>query len=930
MHDPESTVQAKVAQSIYDVLLVGAMQISEHGENNTCVWSVCNKIGQNNQEKMLRSAISSVLSLGLIDKSGNSGVKLQDIMFSVKKACCTMLSKDDDMDTNTDRDGGNDNDRRSAIFSSQNDDVEVVSRGGWILLESLVALDITFLQNSKHSNVSNLRKNSADMSSSFVLDCWATKRTPMKNGVIAHHYFDEMDVRMLKVAEKLSLQMKAVERLQMKQDIMNVLLHAQCSPSAIAAAVNCLIAMCVDNNQVAASKSSKVVGDENKSVPFDFTMIQEVVGKLLNLVHYILNVFVFRESNTHNPLYWNDVCKVNVNMINLSSVNDTNSGMSKDAISFALFLLGELAMLGFSVEEDAEVNDKHKTKDECIPFPEYALSSNNGSYRMIISPSLVTLVQMLMDHKLPHADGQSNSQNESKISFKDTTNVDTSSSIIYSSTWIGSGSIPVYIRAQAFVTMGKMCLRSRLLAREHINVFLREIQSVESDKSNTFSSQQSDHHIVRSNSMIVLSDLCIRFTNLVDRHIGVMASCLQDRDVLVRKHTFVLLTQLLLQEYIKWRGMLFFRFLALILDSNEEMVELAKYVLKKTLKSKYNDFVMQNFSAAVIVFNNCTTHQTYLSMSAFGSDGDSTCAVSMDGIDLDGIQYKHKRAKIYEFMLEDISEEQKIQITANLSQDILSYAVDANVRPSRNEINNTSSVTTPLENVLEDTFMILSSPWLRVGKRSNLGGQTAGDDDDMATQEEGAGSTNDTTRIALNNAKTKVLKKISVMHMIEHMLPVVTSLKHTLESIKSPVQKSLMEYLIYLIKNNKNEVSEALSSNPGLKEEIEYDIKQYDKEKEKIAAKERRNIDTTQRAVEMLEQATSRKSLSNRLSLCPAINDEDDVHSNVTAIPTKAHSLTPKLQHSATKMKLASRHTNSVFKTQLATEATIGRRCSAV
>jgi hypothetical protein len=32
--------------------------------------------------------------------------------------------------------------------------------------------------------------------------------------------------------------------------------------------------------------------------------------------------------------------------------------------------------------------------------------------------------------------------------------------------------------------------------------------------------------------------------------------------VLVRKHALILLTQLLLQDYIKWRGLLLFRFLA--------------------------------------------------------------------------------------------------------------------------------------------------------------------------------------------------------------------------------------------------------------------------------------------------------------------------------------------------------------------------------
>jgi hypothetical protein len=138
----------------------------------------------------------------------------------------------------------------------------------------------------------------------------------------------------------------------------------------------------------------------------------------------------------------------------------------------------------------------------------------------------------------------------------------------------------------------------------------------------------TDNSSVRSNALFVLGDMCVRYTNLVDRHIGVLAACLQvhavyytvlhcvrtdmsvlhdffssfsftltsvsvllfirghfsflkphtplthihtdththihiqDTSVLVRKHALILLTQLLLQDYIKWRGLLLFRFLA--------------------------------------------------------------------------------------------------------------------------------------------------------------------------------------------------------------------------------------------------------------------------------------------------------------------------------------------------------------------------------
>ena len=66
---------------------------------------------------------------------------------------------------------------------------------------------------------------------------------------------------------------------------------------------------------------------------------------------------------------------------------------------------------------------------------------------------------------------------------------------------------------------------------------------------------------------------------------------------------------------------------------------------------------------------------------------------------------------------------------------------------------------------------------------------------------------------------------------MSHILPVVMSLKHCLEATKSPLQGSLMEYLIVLCKHHKTEVEQALQFDPTLKEEIEYDLKQFEKKK---------------------------------------------------------------------------------------------------
>ena len=68
-----------------------------------------------------------------------------------------------------------------------------------------------------------------------------------------------------------------------------------------------------------------------------------------------------------------------------------------------------------------------------------------------------------------------------------------------------------------------------------------------------------------------------------------------------------------------------------------------------------------------------------------------------------------------------------------------------------------------------------------------------------------------TGKAAVAKAKSIVLKKLSRQHLVGHLLPVVMSLKHILEAGKSPLQGSLMELIVSLVKSNKSEVDQALA-----------------------------------------------------------------------------------------------------------------------
>lgn len=503
-------------------------------------------------------------------------------------------------------------------------------------------------------------------------------------------------------------------------------------------------------------------------------------------------------------------------------------------------------MLGFSADEEDVFSLLASPKT--LRRPSYAISKlSNGAYKILIPEVLVKLMQMLMPNFLPPVGSMS-------INFSQTQEDDN---------FGGSGSdhnkrikIPTSVRANSFIAVGKLCVRDKARASKCVNIFLRELQMLDSSEVAVERSAA-----VRSNALLILGDLCVRFTNLVDRHIGILASCLQDDEVIVRKNAFVLLVQLLVQDFLKWRGMLLYRFLAIVVDSDEDMAEFGKLALKKALDGKFSGIFKQHFVEAVVILNDCRDHPAFAANeTSGGNDGGGECLVDLRGVDLSGPSNRSRRMQVYEFIMDGMSEEDKIQTTAKLVHDILAYAVDhshiirSQMAASAGSVS--SSALTPMEETIADTFRILRSPMLKVGiaKKSSI-------EDDIAVD----GETFENASQAMQSAKIKVLKKLSVQHMIEHVLPVVSSLKHSLERCRSQLQRPLMEYLCEIVRNHKSEVGQVLAHDPCLKAEIEYDMRMFEKMKETVS--QRARLEAAEMAADSaLNDLSARKSFGGRIS----------------------------------------------------------------
>ena len=454
--------------------------------------------------------------------------------------------------------------------------------------------------------------------------------------------------------------------------------------------------------------------------------------------------------------------------------------MSDRAIR-ALFLVGELNMVGFRPDDDENsprINDTDVLRGVHEQPPQ----------------KLQELVQTLLPPTLPGS----------------------------------STDTPTTIRAHAFTVLGKLCLRDEALAKQSLNLLARELHP----------SLSNPNPSVQSNALLVLGDLCVRYTNMADRYLPVMASCLQsgssdpemnllgptDRSsAITRKHAVLLLSSLLLQDYIKWRGLLFHRFLVACSDEDEQVAALAESVLSGPLCTRQPKLFFNHFVEALFVLNKCTAHPMYISAASQG-DGGSGIAVGFEGIYLDGDLGRLRRHRMYDFMLSKLTDEEKIGVTARLAKEVLAEAISqegdlSRVCQSRTPDQLLSSRALSCAwNVLTDAFYILTCPQLKVGRMNN-------EDDENANLEDPNVLPNANHQVSL--AKTRLLSKISRKHLIEIVLPIVCQLKSKLQMSCSPLLKDLQMYLLDIFRRYKKEVREFLANDPQLLQEMEYDARQF-------------------------------------------------------------------------------------------------------
>lgn len=79
---------------------------------------------------------------------------------------------------------------------------------------------------------------------------------------------------------------------------------------------------------------------------------------------------------------------------------------------------------------------------------------------------------------------------------------------------------------------GKLCLQHEELVHKYLPVFARELEV-------------GTEVAVRNNVVVIMCDLCVRYTNVVDHYIPNISACLRDSEAVIREQTLIMLTNLL-------------------------------------------------------------------------------------------------------------------------------------------------------------------------------------------------------------------------------------------------------------------------------------------------------------------------------------------------------------------------------------------------
>ncbi|TRY62148.1 hypothetical protein TCAL_11306, partial [Tigriopus californicus] len=386
------------------------------------------------------------------------------------------------------------------------------------------------------------------------------------------------------------------------------------------------------------------------------------------------------------------------------------------------------------------------------------------------------------------------------------------------------------LQALTIVTLAKMCLQHEDMAKKIIPAFGQILDT-------------SGDNAVKNNIMYALTDMCVRYASLVDPLIPQITACLKDDSLAVRRSTLITLIHLLQEDYLKMsgRGAFFFRIMQTLNDDSDEMRHLTTFYLQQRLVKRKPKVMFQHFTESLFHFNEYEIHETYNKFTI--SDREKRL------FSMKGVEYREDRMKLYRFMLECMSDEQRFQTTYRLCKDILEGAVEGQVVLGHESYD-----------LLRDTFRCLSCEEIKLASLKSK----ADEPDEANNTGIAVGQTTDMSGAIQSALKKNIISQVVKKNVIENIIPIIIALKHRLEELGSGLIDDLMNYLRELMKDYKNEVKDMLAADKNLATEIEKDLKKWEEEQKKL--------EEARREAESQEKSPTQRDLLLRAVVESAVN----------------------------------------------------------
>jgi hypothetical protein len=338
-------------------------------------------------------------------------------------------------------------------------------------------------------------------------------------------------------------------------------------------------------------------------------------------------------------------------------------------------------------------------------------------------------------------------------------------------------SLAPYLRACAMVAFGKICLQKESIAKRAVTKFAAHLS-------------REEHTIVRNNVLIVLGDLCVVYTGLVDQYLPWVTTCLADPVDLIRFQAAVVVSALLAEDYIKFKGQIVFRLLYLLSDPNVKIRAFVESVFGRILFLRHSGSLKTLFAETVCALNGFLRHPAYQ-----GAAGNREFLLTNSVA---------RRKEVYAFMLTSVvTTDQKFSVMMQLAHNLLSAFVDEDATNGAVQIPEREEG--PAGQVLIDTLWLLSHRALKF-----TAGPSAMND-----------QTDEPSAAADKKLFETALQKKTV---VENIVPLLIQLNTVCEQKRSPISRYVRECLKELIKDYKEEIPAIVRADSQLAQELLFDL----------------------------------------------------------------------------------------------------------